>query len=65
MMPRLWRADDAKATRTPAAWMISPALPTDRHQHAFGVDDVLISIPFPFLFPVWVTSAERYRVSFA
>jgi hypothetical protein len=29
------------------------------------VDDVPISIPFPFLFPVWVTSAKRYRVSFA
>jgi hypothetical protein len=45
--------------------MISPAPPHPTKQHAFGVDDVLISIPFSFLFPVWVTPAKRYRVTFA
>jgi hypothetical protein len=34
---------------------------TDRHQHAFGVDDALISI----LFPTWVTSVKRYRATSA
>jgi hypothetical protein len=65
MMPRAFGADDGKATRTPAAWMILLALPTNQQQNAFGVHDALISIPFPILFPAWVTSAKRYWVSFA
>lgn len=42
--------------------LVSPIAPT----HAFGVDDgPLISLPFPVPFPVWVTSTERYWVTFA
>jgi len=45
--------------------MILLAPPTNQQQHTFRVDDALISIPFPILFPAWVTSAKRYWVSFA
>ena len=39
---RTFVVDDGKATRTPAAWMISPLLHTQhKHPHAFGVDDAL------------------------
>jgi hypothetical protein len=36
--------------------------------HAFGVDDddgFLIQVPFPVLFLEWITSPERYWVTFA
>jgi hypothetical protein len=36
-----------------------------KHRHAFGVDDAVISILFPILFPTWVTSAKRYRATSA
>jgi hypothetical protein len=32
-MMRAFGADDGKVTRTPAAWMISPSLHTQQHQH--------------------------------
>jgi hypothetical protein len=33
--------------------------------NAFGVDDALISVLFHARFLEWVSSAERYRVTFA
>ena len=41
-------------------------LNTQEGRHAFGVDDApLLSISFPVPFPGWVTSAERYWVTFS
>jgi hypothetical protein len=50
------------------AWMISPRFPPIATMHAFGVDDddaspIQVLFPIPFL--EWVTSAKRYRGTFA
>jgi hypothetical protein len=47
------------------AWVILPVPSPRINSHTSGVDDVLISIQFSFLFPVWVTSAKHNWVTFA
>ena len=54
-----------KRPRTPVAWLISllPLIPT---MHAFSAWLIsLISVLFQILLSEWVTSAKRYRVTFA
>src|ERR1700682_5635870 len=53
-------ADDGKAKRTPAVWIILLVL-SHSPLHAFGVDaSSLISLLFPVPFSEWVTSARPY-----
>ena len=62
---RAFGADDEKATRTPAAWMISP-VPLLQTTHACGVDDGLLHlVRFPVPFLAWVTSDKRHWVILA